>query len=432
MKIQKPRGTRDILPEDQKYWQFIFNCVNKRCQGFGFGKIETPMFEAKQLYVRGIGETTDIVEKEMYEVSRLGNITSDDNEDKESLVLRPEYTAGVIRAYLENGMQTWPQPVKLYSYGPLFRYDKPQKGRYRQLWQFNFEIIGDDNPLTDTLLILLIWQIFCDLGLKENIIVDINSIGCKSCRPKIRKKIVEYFRKYSTSLCVDCQKRLEFNPLRILDCKVEKCQKIAVSSPQILDNLCDECKKFFTSVLEYLDQINIPYDLNPRLVRGLDYYTRTTFEIRDKNDVNRQASLGGGGRYDNLIELLGGKSTPAVGFAGGIDRIIEKLKEKEVKVPDIKGVDIFIVQLGDKAKKIALSLISDLGQKGFGVSCLFGKESLKAQLRDANKMKAKFALIIGQREALDDTIIVKNMDEVSQETISMEELDNYLYNKLSK
>lgn len=432
IRIQKPRGMKDILPEEQKYWQFISDIVDKRCRSFNLDKIETPIIESKELFVRAIGETTDIVEKEIYEVRRASEREIDKEDDKDQLVLRPEYTAGVVRAYLEQGMQSWPQPVKLYSLGPLFRYDRPQKGRYRQFWQFNLEVLGDANPLTDALLILLIWQIFQDLELKKDIIVAINSIGCKSCRPKIKKKIVDYYKKYREALCLNCQRRLEINPLRLLDCKENKCQKIATGSPQIIDNLCVDCKKHFMQVLEYLDELSIPYDLNPRLVRGLDYYTRTTFEIRDIKDKERQFSLGGGGRYDNLVELYGGKSTPAIGFAAGMERIIDKIKELKIKAPELEGADVYLVQIGDKAKKKALPLISELGEKGVKVSCALGKESLKAQLKNANKMQAKFALIIGQREALDKTVIIRNMEEASQETIDLKDLDKIIFKKLQK
>lgn len=430
MQLQKPRGTRDILPEEQKYWRFIEDIVDKRCGAFGFGKIETPIMENKELYAKGIGQATDIVEKEMYSVKRFSSETANEDDDKSELVLRPEYTAGIVRAYLEDGMQSWPQPIKLYSFGPIFRYDRPQKGRFRQFWQFNTEVIGDSSPLTDALLILLVWQIFQDLGLKNQIVVEINSLGCKSCRNKIKKQIIDYYKKYKNALCLDCQRRLDTNPFRLLDCKELNCQKIAAGSPQIIDNLCSECKKQFMQVLEYLDELGITYDLNPRLVRGLDYYTRTTFEVRDINDKNRQSSLGGGGRYDNLVEIYGGRPTPAIGFAGGIERIIDKLKELEIDVGSPKVAEIYIIQIGEKAKRMALRLISDLGSKGFSISSAFGKDTLKSQLRTASKNKARIALIIGQREALDKSVIVRDMMEASQETVDLKDLETLLIKKL--
>lgn len=431
--IQKPRGTKDILPDEDKYWRFIENTVVKRCRAFDFGRIDTPMFESIKLYSRGIGESTDIVEKEMYEVKRFKSIVSTESrleDDNETLILRPEFTAGIVRSYIEKGMQTWPQPVKLYSFGPVFRYDRPQKGRYRQFYQFNFEVLGNGEPLTDVIVLLLIWQIYSDLGLKNDIVIEVNSIGCKTCRPKIRKNLINYYKEYQLALCPDCQKRLESNPLRILDCKNENCQKISQGAPQLVDQICNECKSHFTQVLEGLDDLEIPYDLNPNLVRGLDYYSRTTFEIRDLSDENRQSSLGGGGRYDNLVELYGGRPTPAIGFAGGVERIIERIKELKVNIPDTKNSEIYIVQIGDKAKKQALKLIYDLGEKGFAVSCSLGKESLKSQLKASDKAGAKLTLIIGQREVYDKSVILKDMDEGSQETVSIEDLDKVLFKRL--
>lgn len=426
--IQKPRGTKDILPEEQKYWRFVENTVAKRCEAFDFGKITTPMFEKVSLFTRGIGEATDIVEKEMYEVSRLGH-SDNQREENDQLVLRPEFTGSVMRSYLEKGMQTWPQPVKLYSFGPVFRYDRPQKGRYREFWQFNYEVTGDDKPLTDAVVILLTWQIFSDLGLKEDIIIDINSVGCKTCRPRIKKSLTGYYKKYENALCEDCQRRLLVNPLRLLDCKEKQCQKITKGAPQIIDKICKECRVHFKEVLERLDDAEIPYDLNPYLMRGLDYYTRTTFEVRDLSDETRQSSLAGGGRYDNLIELLGGKPTPSIGLAGGVERIIEKIKDKKIQIPEYKKTEIFVIQIGEQAKGIGLKIISNLGEKGFAVSCALGKASLKAQLKSANRAGATLALIIGQREVYDKTIIVKNMIEGVQETININDLEKIIIKK---
>ncbi len=430
--LQSPNGTRDILPQDQKYWSFITKVIERRAKAFSFSKIDTPIFEYKKIFTRAIGENTDIIEKELFEVQR--NMALDNTEEglKEPLALRPEGTAGVVRSYIENGMQTWPQPVKLYYFGPMFRYDRPQKGRYRQFNQAGVEIIGDGDPLSDSISILLLWQIFGDLGLAEDIIVEINSIGCKTCRSKYKKKLLEYYQNYKSFLCADCLKRMDLNPLRLLDCKQEKCQKIASGAPQLIDFLCLDCKNHFMKTLEYLDDLNIPYDLNPRLVRGLDYYTKTAFEIRPKDDLNRQSSLGGGGRYDNLVELMGGKTTPAIGWAIGYERIIEKLKEKNIEVKEESEVDLFIIQIGEKARKKALNLLSDLNKKQYNTSCVLGKESLKSQLKAANKMQAKVVIIIGQREALDNTVIVKNMDDSSQETINMDKLEKYLEKKFRK
>lgn len=433
--IKKPKGTKDILPDDQKYWRFVENIVSKRCEAFDFGKITTPIFENFKLFSRAVGEVTDIVEKEMYEVKRLSHSEPEESSDKEKeiLVLRPENTAGIVRSYIEKGMQTWPQPVKLYYFGPMYRYDRPQKGRWREFWQFGLEILGDSQPFTDAITILLVWQIFSDFGLdKEDIIIDINSVGCRSCRPQIKKKLIAFLEKYKNMLCADCLKRLDSNPLRILDCKVEQCQKIVKSSPQLIDNLCIDCKNHFQEVLELLDDLDMPYDLNPNLVRGLDYYTRTTFEVRDLQDVTRQSSLGGGGRYDNLAESIGGKPVAGIGFSGGVERIIEKIRDKKIKLPGKIQSEIYIIQLGDKAKKKALGLIRELSEKGLSVSCALGKGSLKSQLKAADKAGARLALIVGQREALDDTIIARDMRDSTQETIASGEVDKIIYKKIKE
>lgn len=429
LQINKPRGTKDILPDEQKYWSLIEDAVKKRLLSFDFGKITTPTFEFASLFDRSVGKTTDIVQKEMYEIKKFGSPDIENPDEK--LALRPEGTAGIIRSYIEKGMQVWPQPVKLYYLGPMFRYDRPQKGRYREFWQFGIEIIGDKNPQTDVITIMLAWQILNDLGLTEkDIIIDINSIGCKICRPKINKALLEYLQKYENLLCPLCQTRLKTNPLRILDCKEEKCQTVIAGAPQIIEYLCSSCKDDFKQVLEGLDDLSIPYNFNPRLTRGLDYYTKTAFEVIDLKDDQRQSSLLGGGRYDNLIEMIGGQSTPGIGFAGGIERIINKIKEVGVKIPEIKKTEIFIIQLGEKAQKNTLKLIYELSNKGFAVSTALGKNSLKSQLKAAGKCKASVALIIGQREALDNSVIIKDLSDSSQESIPMQKLDQILYKKL--
>ncbi len=426
--FQTPRGTQDILPDDQKYWLHLEKIMSEKSLGFGFGKIETPSFEFADLYVRSIGEETDIVQKEMFIVSRLQ--TEKEEAENKTMVLRPEATASVCRAYLQHGMYTWPQPVKVYYLGSMYRADRPQKGRLRQFHQYGFEILGDNNPYTDALSLLLTWQIFEELGLNKDLSLFLNSIGCPICKPKIRKKTVQYYSQYREHLCANCQRRLITNPLRLYDCKEEGCQKIREGAPQILDNLCKDCKTHFKNVLEYLDDLNIPYEIDPFLVRGLDYYTRTTFEITDKNDPSRQASLGGGGRYDGLIELLGGEPTPAIGAAFGLERIIDKLKEKNIEVPEITSTQVLVIQLGEKAKKQALSLVSKLNNMGYNTGMALGKDSLRAQLRAANKAGARFALIIGQREAYDSTVMIRDMVEGWQETVTMAEMEKMLHKKL--
>lgn len=430
--IHTPRGTKDILPEEQKYWRFVRNVVERKCEVFGCGKIDIPIFEYAEIFTKGLGADSDVVTKEMYEVRRATTIQEQlsEEEEKRITILRPEMTAGIVRAYIQHGMKTWPQPVKLYYQGPNFRYERPQSGRLRIFNQFGVEIVGDTDPLTDASVIFLAYQIMKNLGLANDLTIDINSVGCPTCRPKMRKRLVEYFEKFLPSLCVDCNRRFVENPLRILDCKEQTCQRVVANAPQLIDMLCSDCKTHFKAVLENLENLQIPYNLNPRLVRGLDYYTKTVFEFYDNKDTGRQTTLLGGGRYDNLVKLFGEPATPAIGFAGGIERIIDKIKEKEIEIPDIVGTKVCIVQIGEKAQKKTLPLMAELEDQGIEASCVLGKDSLKSQLRIASKMNAFYALIIGQREVLDKSVIVRNMVDASQETVKMDKLIAYLKDKL--
>lgn len=429
MDIRRPRGTKDILPEEQKYWNLTKEAVKGECQGFGFARIDVPIFEFKSLFMRGTGKSTDIVTKEMYEVRRAEDVEAEDG-DKDEMVLRPEFTPGIARSYIENGMQGLPQPVKLYYFGPVFRYDRPQKGRFREFYQYGYEVIGDPDPSADATVILLSWQILNKLGIGKNLIVEINSIGDKVCRPKIRKAISDFFSKNQNKLSEEDKKRLTLNPLRILDSKDPNIQELIADAPQTVDNLCNACRDHFRTLLEYLDELNIPYDLNARLVRGLDYYTRTVFEIRDQEDTSRQSSLGGGGRYDELIEALGAKPTPGVGFSGGVERTIEKIKENNLEIAELSRVQIFVVQLGDKAKKRCLNLVKKLDEAGYPSACALSEDNLKSQLGTANEMNARIALIMGQREVLDGTVIVKDLKDGSQETVYLDDLEKNLAKKL--
>ena len=430
--INSPRGTKDILPEEQKYWFFLYDLVRDKMTSFGAKRIETPIFEYAEIYARALGKGTDIVDKEMFEVRRsISGLDAIANEEPAKImVLRPEYTAGIVRAYIQNGMNTWPQPVELWYWGPNFRYERPQAGRYRIFNQFGIEIIGDDNPLADSAIIFLAYQIVKKLDLEKNVIIDINSLGCTICRPKMKKKLVEYFQSFLSELCPNCNRRYIENPLRILDCKEEKCQKIVSAAPQIIDLLCPECKLHFKQVLENLEILQIPYNLNPRLVRGLDYYTRTVFEIYPSTDPSRQRSLIGGGRYDNLVKLNGGEDTPAIGWSAGIERIIEVIKENNLEIPEKSCSEICIVQVCEKARKIALPLAAKLENEGFKVTFVLGKESIKSQLRSASKYGAKICLIIGQREVIDKSVIVRDMQESAQETIDQKKLVDVLKKKL--
>jgi histidyl-tRNA synthetase len=430
-KPQLVRGMRDVMPTEQKYWQTIREVARNRLQSFGFMRIDTPIIEAKELFVRGTGQATDIVEKELFGVNRSGTRPDvDELENLSEYVLRPEETPGIVRAYIDSGMKTWPQPVKLYTFAQLFRYDRPQKGRYRQHTQLSVEVLGDEAPLTDAMTILALWQILQDLGLDQIAVIELNSIGDFECRAKIREALRDYYKPILSHLCNNCQERYQKNPFRLLDCKEPECLQYRESAPAIIDNICDDCRAHFMLVLEYLDEANVPYDLNPYLVRGLDYYTRTVFEIRDRADTARQASLGGGGRYDGLVEQLGGPATPAFGFGLGIDRLVDKMIEREIEVSDTLGTEILVIQLGNRAKKKAIPLLVSLGKKGLAASMALGKESLKSQLKSASKMGAKLALIVGEREALDGTIIVRNMTDSTQETIDFDDVEEVIEKKL--
>lgn len=420
--FQVPKGTFDILPQDQGYWEKVRETVKENALSFGFSRIDTPIFENADLYAESVGASTDIIEKQMFAFKTKG---------KDFLALRPEGTAGVARAYIENGMLNMSQPVKLYYQGPMFRYEQPQAGRYRQFHQAGFEILGDLDPVYDAQVISLFVQTCNDLGLK-NINVELNSIGCKSCRSGYRSQFLKYYRPRAKGVCVDCKRRMKENPLRLLDCKEEKCQQLKAHAPNLIDHLCEECKGHFKSVLEFLDEINIPYSLNHHLVRGLDYYTKTVFEVfledehteggSEKTHTRSKLALGGGGRYDDLIKILGGKDTPAVGAALGIERIVNLMKEQGVKLPTHAKPQIFLVQIGDMGKKKTFKLFNELSQHGFNVLEAFGKNNISAQLKVASKYNVPISLIVGQKEAIDGDVILRDMETGSQEVIPVEKI----------
>ena len=413
-KFQHPSGMHDILPQEQRYYQKIYDVVSNIADFYGFGKIDTPVLEETDLFSRGIGLATDIVKKQMYSLKTRGG---------DSLTLRPEWTSPVVRAYIENGMQNWSQPVKLWYFGPCYRYERPQAGRYRQFWQFGFEVLGEQSPVIDAQIIQIFYNIFQELKLK-NLIVEVNSIGDSNCRPYYKKLLANYFKSREVSLCADCKKRLRENVLRILDCKEEKCQPIKADAPQILDHLCEECHKHFKEVLEFLDEIGLPYRLNPYLVRGLDYYTKTVFEIFFENND----ALAGGGRYDKLVKLLGGRETPACGAAAGIERIINLMKE--IKFPKEPETQVFLAQLGSLAKRRSLKLLEDFRRAKIRVAESFGRDSLKAQLNRADKIGAKYTLILGQKEALDGVVIVRDMMSGKQDIVKLDKVVGEMRKKL--
>jgi len=406
-----PRGTVDILPQERAYWKYVEEKAAYLCQLYGYQPLSTPIFEDSQLFARTIAGGTDIVDKEMY--------TFEDRSGQK-LALRAEGTAPVCRAYLEHGLFNSPQPVRLYYFGPAFRYERPQAGRYRQHHQFGFEALGDAAPILDAEVIEMTWRFFLLLGLPR-LSLHLNSIGCKLCQPGYIEVLKQHYSAYAAHLCPDCKVRLARNPLRLLDCKKASCQKIAETAPKITDYLCRECQEHFQNVQKYLEALGIPFQLNYRLVRGLDYYTRTVFEVEPQEEGG-QSSLGGGGRYDNLIEELGGKPTPAVGFAAGLERIILSLRKQKVAIPALPKPDVFIAHLGERAKIETIKLASRLRQAGIAVIEATGDKSLKAQLRQANALGTSYTIIIGKSEVESQSAVLRNMITSEQKTVPLAEI----------
>lgn len=422
-KVKTPetlRGMKDILPDEQFYWEYFRQKAREISEAYSYGRIDMPLVEQEKLFTRNLGKQTDVVEKEMYAFEDRGG---------DKIALRPEATAQVVRAYINHGMLNLPQPVKLYYMGPMFRYDRPQSGRYRQFHQYGLEVIGGKDPAVDAQLILLATKLFEDLGLKVK--VEINSIGTASTRQEYKVELVAYARKHKKELCEDCVRRMTKNPLRLLDCKVEGCREVMKDAPQIVDWLDDASREHFMELIEYLDEVGIPYVLNPHLVRGLDYYNRTVFEVvPDRgNDAppGSQSALAAGGRYDELVEMMGGREeTPAVGFAAGIERAILEMKHQNVEPPRLRKPDVFFAQIGKEARRAALRLFEEVRAAGLHTVEAFGKASLKAQLESANKTGARVTVILGQQEIQDQTIIIRDMESGSQETVPLDKMVEYI------
>jgi len=411
MMYQAPRGTSDILPQEQAYWRHIEQRVAHTARLYGYERLDAPVFEDSRLFARSVGEDTDIVTKEMYTFEDRGG---------SSLTLRPEGTASVCRAYLEHGMKNLPQPVKLYYIASIFRYERPQAGRYRQHYQFGYEAIGDDDPALDGEVIDMAWQFLASVKLRR-LSLQLNSIGCKKCRPNYVTALKSYYAGRTGELCPDCRQRLERNPLRLLDCKNDTCQQIASQAPKSADYLCPECAEHFQQLKRYLELLGLPFTVNHRLVRGLDYYTRTVFEIQPEGG-GAQSTLAGGGRYDDLIEELGGKPTPALGFAAGIERIILNLKKQKIEAPPLPRPPVFIAYLGEAAKTEAVKLAAKLRRDDIGVVKALGDKSLKAQLRQANNLGSSYAVIIGEEELKAGTVILRDMTSAEQKSVPIGKL----------
>jgi len=409
--VTSVKGMHDILPEDFAYHSHIIKEARRIAEFYGFQPMATPHLEKTELFSHPLGDTSDVVEKQMYNLRTRGG---------DHLSLRPEATAPAMRAYFENGMQSWPQPVRMFIAGAFFRHESPQAGRTREFHQVDFEIIGDDDAINDALAIRLCVSTLQSLGLKD-MMVNINTLGDRQDRAPYRKELVNYFKRHIEKLCKDCKRRLKENPLRVLDCKVPGCVALKENAPVLVDYLSESSKKHFQEVLEYLDEIGIPYFLDSHLVRGFDYYGRTIFEIfSSESTEGQQSALGGGGRYDELASLLGAKSTPAVGAALGVERIAALMKQKGLKPRSDQKPKIFLIQLGPAAKKKSLILMEELRKIGVPIAQSLSKDSLRSQLNIVSKLNVPVAIILGQKEALDGTVGLRNMATGVQETLSFD------------
>lgn len=416
------RGFRDILPEEQPRWQKVRDVVRTIAEAYSFDRIDTPVLERTDLFQRTVGKQTDIVEKEMYAFVDAA---------QENVSLRPEATASVARAYINHGMINLPQPVKLWYEGPMFRHERPQAGRYRQFHQAGFEVLGSSEAIMDAQLIMIAVQVMKEVGIP--VTVQINSIGTPETRQAYLAELVSFFRPHRAKLSEDDKRRLQKNPLRILDSKDPVVMELLPQAPQIVDWLDDVSKNHFMKVLEFLDEVEVSYVLNPHLVRGLDYYTHTVFELWEAGDVGERAqnALAGGGRYDGLLELLSGRPTPACGFAIGLERVVRTLAERNIPGTGRPKPQVFFAQLGDAARRVGLKLYEQFRQGGIVVAEAFGKNALKAQLEVANKLGVPYTLIIGQKEVLDGTVIVRDMDSGAQEIADREKIVAILKKKLA-
>src|SRR3990172_4712234 len=408
VEIKAIRGFNDVLPGEIGKWQFVERAAREIFEGFGFSEVRIPILERTELFSRGIGQATDIVEKEMYTFTdRSGN----------SLTLRPEATASIARAYLEHQLYSFDPVAKLYCMGPMFRYERPQKGRYRQFYQIDAEVFGVENPMVDAEIILMLINFLKRVGL-ENLELQINTLGCRNCRPRYREELKAFMKNISFQLCEDCQRRLETNPLRILDCKVETCKSAITEAPQVANYTCPDCQSHFDKVKEYLAVAGLSYILNPKMVRGLDYYTRTAFEVVSYQ-LGSQNAVTGGGRYDNLFQEIGGPDIPGIGFAIGMERLISLLPKEKVF---IQCPHLFIAVLGDETIKKAYQLINQLHLEGIRAELDYEGKSLKSQMRRADKLKARYVLIMGEEELKRGAAMLRNMETKSQEEVPLQGL----------
>jgi histidyl-tRNA synthetase len=416
VEIKAIRGFNDILPDEIGKWQFVEKTAREVFEGFGFSELRIPILERTELFSRGIGEATDIVEKEMYTFAdRSGN----------SLTLRPEATASMARAYLEHQLYTFDPVAKLYCIGPMFRYERPQKGRYRQFYQIDAEVFGVENPVVDAEVIVMLIHFLKRVGL-EKLELQINTLGDRACRPRYRDELKKFLTRKSFQLCEDCQRRLQTNPLRIFDCKVETCQEAIADAPKVSDFICSECREHFDKVKEFLEMAGLTYIINPRMVRGLDYYTRTAFEVVSYQ-LGSQNAVTGGGRYDNLFQEIGSLDIPGIGFAIGMERLVSLLpKDKEF----IQHPHLFIAALGGETLGEVYRMITQLHLQGIRAELDYEGKSLKSQMRRADKLKARYVLILGEEELKKRKAVLRNMENKSQEEIPIADLLETLKSKI--
>ncbi|MGD6832104.1 histidine--tRNA ligase [Sutcliffiella halmapala] len=423
MTIQIPRGTQDILPGTVEKWQYIEAKAKEICQLYNYKEIRTPIFESTELFLRGVGETTDVVQKEMYTFEDRGG---------RSLTLRPEGTASTVRSYVENKMFGSPnQPTKLYYVGPMFRYERPQAGRFRQFVQFGVEALGSNDPSIDAEVIALAVELYTSLGLK-NLKVVINSLGDKESRQAHRDALIQHFQPRIDEFCGDCQGRLEKNPLRILDCKKDRDHELMATAPSILDYLNEESKAYFDKVVAYLSALGIQYEIDPKLVRGLDYYYHTAFEIMSTSEgFGAITTLCGGGRYNGLVQEIGGPETPGIGFALSIERLISAMEAEKVDFPIEEAIDCYVVALGEKAKETAVKLLFDLRKAGIVAEKDYQDKKLKAQFKAADRLKSKYTIVFGEDELAKGVVSIKEMETGEQQEVAYEGVVTYLTEKKS-
>lgn len=414
---QGPKGTQDLLPRDTYKWQLIEEVMRNEASTHGFGEIRTPVFEHTELFLRGVGDTTDVVEKQMYTFEDKGG---------RSVTLRPEGTAGVVRSMLQSGIYNEGYPQRMYYFTSCYRYEKPQAGRMREFHQFGVEMFGTYEPIADAEIIILAKNIFDRLGIR-NLRLELNSIGCPQCRAKYHQALKEYFEGYKDQLCETCVSRLDRNPMRILDCKSPVCSKIAEGAPKIIDYLCDDCAKHFEGVKSYLDNEGIEYVVNPTIVRGLDYYTRTVFEFVS-TDLGAQSTVCGGGRYDGLVEQMGGKPTAGLGFGMGMERLMLILDAQNIEIPEEEKCEVYIASMGDEALKKAYYLTNRLRECGIYAECDYCARGLKAQMKYANKIGARYTIVIGDDEIKNGKAELKKMSTGDKKVIDINDefIDSFI------